>query len=309
MKRVLLTGGTGFVGRHCVPRLVESGWETHCVTSVPSSPPAELDGAVWHRANLLDPAQLTELVRNVRPTALLHLAWYAKPGAFWTANENFDWLAASIHLVREFVAAGGQRFVGVGTCAEYDWSGGICDEATTPCRPSTLYGASKAALNVVAEAVTRGANVSSAWARLFFLYGPHENEQRLVPSVVRALLRGQPARCTSGEQIRDFLHVADAAAALTALLESDVQGSVNVGSGSPVAIRDVATSIARQMGAEQLLALGALPDRGGEPPLITATTARLDQEVGWRPVHTLASGLSDTIKWWQSRKTMEGDAS
>jgi nucleoside-diphosphate-sugar epimerase len=297
VKRVLITGASGFVGRHCIPHLQEHGYEVHAVSRTRSIS----TNVVWHRVDLLDARATTALIRKVEPHALLHLAWYAQPGAFWEANENFEWLTASIQLFREFADAGGERLIGVGTCAEYDWSGGHCEERRTPCVPATLYGACKHSLYLLSEAIARRENISTAWARMFFLYGPYEHSDRFIPSVIRALLQDEPAPTTSGEQERDFMHVDDVASALVSLMDSAVEGPVNIASGSPVRLRDIALNIGRTLNRERLLAIGALPSRANEPPLLTASTERLNYEVRWHPRRSLGTGLADTIRWWQSQ--------
>lgn len=97
--------------------------------------------------------------------------------------------------------------------------------------------------------------MSAAWGRIFHLFGPHEPPGRLVPAVVMALLKGEPARCTHGRQIRDFLHVEDVAAAFVALLTSDVRGTVNIGSGEPISLRHLVTRLAATVGAPQMVEL------------------------------------------------------
>src|SRR5439155_6654344 len=132
------------------------------------------------------------LLAAVRPTHLLHLAWIATPGVYWTSPENHRWVEASLHLLRCFAAGGGRRAVLTGTCAEYDWSAaGVCHETQTPLRPTTVYGVCKDELRRRAEEVCRAAGVSLAWARLFFLYGPGEHPARLFPGVVQALRAGR----------------------------------------------------------------------------------------------------------------------
>jgi nucleoside-diphosphate-sugar epimerase len=121
-----------------------------------------------------------------------------------------------------------------------------------------------------------------------------------VASVIRRLLAGERAPTSEGSQVRDFLHVEDVAAAFVALLESDVQGPVNIASGKPVAVGDLVTSIARRLSRLDLLDRGALPTPGGEPPLLVADVQRLDHEVGWRPRYDLESGLEQTIEWWRA---------
>jgi len=185
-----------------------------------------------------------------------------------------------------------------GTCAEYDWDGGILEE-TAPLRPATLYGRAKAALADLLFAAAPADGVALAWARLFFLYGPHEHPARLVPSVIVPLLKGEPALVGEGLARRDFMHVADVAAALAAVLESGHAGPVNVATGRTVAIRDVAIMIAAQIGRPELLRLGARPTPAGEPPVLSASGARL-AALSFRPRFDLEAGLAETIDWWRN---------
>ncbi len=283
--RVLVTGGGGFIGRHAVPLLRARGFEVLAPSHA--------------EADLLAPGVAAALVARLRPTHLLHLAWNATPGRFWTAPDNLDWVAASLALHRAFAAAGGRRAVCAGTCAEYDWSHAELDEATTPCTPATLYGTAKDALRRLLMASPEG--VSLAWGRVFFLYGPGEAPGRLVSDVVTALLAGQEARCGEGLVQRDFMHVADVAGALVALLASDVTGPVNIASGECLPLRRVIDEAARQIGRPDLLRYGARPSPPGEPTRLAAATRRLREEVGFTPRFPLDAGLADTIAWWRGR--------
>lgn len=149
---------------------------------------------------------------------------------------------------------------------------------------------------------------SSAWGRLFFLYGPFEAPGRFVASLVLCLLRGEPAQMTAGAQRRDFLHAADAGAAFAALADSRVTGAVNVASGRSVALADLAREIARRIGREDLLRIGALAMPAGEPPSLVADVGRLRDEVGWSPGIELGDGLDRMIAWWRERYEQPLDA-
>lgn len=302
MKKVLITGATGFIGQHAVPALLARGFAVEAVSrTAPAGAPTP--GVRWHAADLLDDAQAAQVVARVRPTHLLHFAWFAVPGQYWTSPENLRWTGASLALIQSFIECRGRRVVVAGSCAEYDWQMGNCSESDTPLRPATLYGSCKHALHMALEALARERGLDVGWGRIFFLYGPFEHPHRLVSSVIRALLTGQPADCSSGTQIRDFLHVQDVADAFAALLDSSVTGAVNIGSGRPVTVKEVVQTIADQMGRSELVRLGARP---ADPvPALTADTRRLREELEWQPRYDLQTGLAQTISWWRAQLARE----
>lgn len=302
MKTALVTGAAGFIGRHCLLPLMARGYDVHAVTV--NTPPNGPPDVVWHSADLLDPAQARALVRAVQPSHLLHLAWYVEHGKYWTSPENVRWIQASLELAQAFVAAGGERMVTAGTSAEYDWRYGWCVENLTPLEPTSLYGASKHALNVALSAYAAQTGLSAAWARVFFAYGPGESQARLVPSVTRALLRRQPAPMSHGRQRRDFLYVTDVGDAFAALVDSAVTGPVNIASGVPVALRSVACAIADVLDARDLIRFGVLPTAPDDPPLVAGSPRRLRDEVGWQPRYSLAEGIGETIAWWRTHSEL-----
>ncbi len=295
IKRVLVTGATGFIGRQSLAPLLARGFEVHAVTSHPLVRPS----GNWHQADLLQAPQVAALLETVRPTHLLHFAWYAKHGEFWTSAENLRWVQASLDLLRQFQRHGGERVVMAGTCAEYDWGHGTCVEATTPIVPISLYGTAKQALSLILASFAATTGLSAAWGRIFLVYGPFEHPDRLVAAVCRALLKGEPALCSHGEQVRDLLFATDAADAFAALLDSPVSGTVNVASGQPMALDVVVRAIADLLGRPDLLRFGALATAPDDPPRLVADTARLNQELGWYPQTGLTQGLQETIAWWR----------
>jgi nucleoside-diphosphate-sugar epimerase len=206
-----------------------------------------------------------------------------------------------MELVEQFVAEGGRRVVVAGTCYEYDQRYGWCHEQRTPTNPDSIYGVCKNALRQMLSAYCQSVDVSFAWPRIFFLFGPHEHPNRLVPSVIRSLLNGEPAKCSHGRQLRDFLYVEDLAEALVALCESDVQNEINIGSGEPMTLAQIVTRIGDLMERPDLIELGALPSRAMEAPFVAADIARAHELLHWSPKHKLNTSLEDTIAWWQGQ--------
>jgi nucleoside-diphosphate-sugar epimerase len=313
-KRVLVSGAGGFIGRWSVPSLLGLGYDVHAVLSGNASrdSPKELEGATLHFADLLDAPSVAALMSETRPTHLLHFAWIATPGLYWQSAENFRWAAASEHLLRCFGARGGRRVLMAGSCAEYDWSRvEMCDELLSPLAddgtaPMSPYAASKIGLQKTLADVGRREHLSTAWGRIFFQFGPYEHPDRLVPFVICNLLQGRAAPCSHGRQIRSFLHVADVGAAFAAVLDSALEGPVNIGSDEPVALADLVERIGRQIGRQDLVQLGARPAAAYEPPVLVPDVHRLRDEAEWRPRFTLNEALSDTVAWW--RRTLADSA-
>jgi nucleoside-diphosphate-sugar epimerase len=297
MKRILVTGATGCIGRHALPRLVAGGWDVHALSSGRATP--EVAGVTLHVSVLLPPGAGARAIASIRPEALLHLAWFVAPGRWAVAPANLDWVPASLELVRAFADAGGQRLVGAGSGLEYDWNYGYCSERRTPCQPHTLYGTCKHALHLMVEDFAARAGLSAAWARIFFLYGPFEHPDRLVAFVIRSLIKGARAPCSHGMQVRDYLFADDVAAALVALVDRpDVRGAINVASGQPITLRSLAGRAGDLLGKRELIDFGAIPAAATDMPLVVADVTRLTSELGWRPAFDLDSGLGRTIEWW-----------
>jgi nucleoside-diphosphate-sugar epimerase len=268
MKRLLITGAAGFIGSRAIQPAIDAGFDVHSLTR--------------QQADLLDAGQTARVLDQIAPTHLLHFAWYVAPNDYWTSTLNDTWADASARLFRLFSERGGRRIVGIGTSAEYD-------SLHTP------YGRAK--LRAYEAAMSAG--VPAAWGRLYLVYGPGEPRERFVPTMIRTLLHGGSATCSPAGTRRDFIHVADAGAAAVAVLASDVEGAVNIGSGEATSLREVVSILTNELGHEDRIAF----DDGRPGPPVVADVARLRDEVGFRPRFTLAGGLRDSIDWWRRALT------
>ena len=297
MKKILVTGASGFIGRHTLTPLLQAGYEVHAVSFKKKK---ENETSIkWHQTDLKNSTQTQDLIGKIQPTHLLHFAWCAEPGKFWTDPENTQWVEASFNLIKKFHAQGGKRVVISGSCAEYEWNKSIYSEKATSENPATLYGKCKQELQIKVEAFCHEVDLSLCWGRIFFVYGPYEHPARLVSSIVRSLLKNEPAECPHGNQKRDLLFVEDVASGFVSILENEITGIVNIGSGEGVALKDVIKTIGDKIGRSNLIQMDTLLSPANDPPILVADTKRLTEEVGWVPKFDINTGLDRTIKWWK----------
>jgi nucleoside-diphosphate-sugar epimerase len=296
IEKVLVTGGTGFIGTPLVEALADAG---HRVFLAGRPGSRNRHGRTFIEADLLD-EHAGDTLAELRPEIAVLGAWCAEPPGYLASMDNVRWVSSTLAVVRALLGGGCRRIVGLGTCFEYDTSLGYLRESSL-LRPRTLYGACKAATCGIVAELCAQFGATFAWPRIFYQYGPREHEQRFVASTIRALLRGQRAPLTAGEQIRDFLHVDDVAAALAAVVLSGAEGPINIGSGRPVSVRELAEIIGEACGRPELLGFGDVPSRPSDPEFICADVSKL-RALGWRPRFTPRVGLVETVQWWRGHE-------
>ena len=267
---ILLTGATGFVGRQVVRALGERGCRVRPVVREGKKERLARDDAI--ESTVASPDIFAESAAWWARTCsgvdtVIHAAWYTEPGQYLQSPKNKECLSGTLRLAEGAVQAKVPRFVGIGTLFEYDLNVGRLSIAT-PLRPTTPYAQAKVdAFNALSAALPRQ-GVVFAWCRLFYLYGEGEDARRLVPYVRARLQAGEPVELSSGDQVRDFLDVRDAARMIVDVALGPEEGPVNICSGNPVTVREMAERIADEFGRRDLLRFGVRPDNPVDPPYV-----------------------------------------
>jgi nucleoside-diphosphate-sugar epimerase len=267
---ILLTGAAGFVGRQVLRVLGERGCRVRPVVRAGKQEMLARDAAI--ETIVASPDIFAESAAWWARTCsgadtVIHAAWYAEPGQYLQSPKNQECLSGTLRLAEGAAQAKVRRFVGIGTCFEYDLNAGRLS-IETPLRPSTPYAQAKVdAFNVLSAALPRQ-GVAFAWCRLFYLYGEGEDSRRLVPYVRGRLQAGEPAELSSGSQVRDFLDVREAARMIVDVALGSQEGPVNICSGKAVTVRELAERIADEFGRRDLLRFGARPDNPVDPPCV-----------------------------------------
>ena len=266
-KKFLLTGATGFVGRQILKNLLDKSYEVRVVI--------RKNKEIFFKEKNLKIEIITtdDLFKESVEwwekqckgiETIIHAAWYVEPGKYLKSLKNIDCLTGSLNLGKGAIEAGVKRFVGIGTCFEYDLSYEDLS-INTPLKPTTTYAAAKAALYTFLSKLLSSQSIEFSWCRLFYLYGEGEDERRLVPYIHKQLAEGKKVELTSGEQVRDFLNVVEVGKLIVDVATGKKSGPINICSGIPISIRQLAEKIADEYGRRDLLIFGARPDNLVDP--------------------------------------------
>jgi nucleoside-diphosphate-sugar epimerase len=273
---VLLTGATGFVGRQVLAALNERGAAVRAIVreGKQNQLAATDTESIAASRNLFaeQSAWWEEICKDV--DIVIHVAWHADPPTYLRSSKNLECLTGTLNLAKGAAQAGVRRFVGIGTCFEYDLTAGTLS-IETKLRPTTPYAGAKAAAFMALSQWLPENKVEFAWCRLFYLYGQGEDVRRLVPYLRAKLTAGEPAELTSGNQVRDYLDVRDAGRMIAETALGAVQGPVNICSGIPITVRQLAEQIADEYGRRDLLHFGIRQDNLVDPPCVIGTRGPL----------------------------------
>ena len=269
MTNILITGASGFVGKQVLKGL-ES---VECNISVVSRLDAETFSEYQNVKKCIytndlfsqNEDWLLESLAGI--DTVIHLAWYAEPKKYLSSEENLSCLVGTLNLAKAVCKSGVTRFIGVGTCAEYDTKFEVLS-TDTPLNPKNLYASCKASAFLALNSLFANYNIGFVWCRLFFLFGEGESELRLHGYIKNQISKNKIINLTSGGQVRDYMDVSDASSEIIAATLSDFSGAFNVCSGEGATVREIAQTIAREMGREDLLNFGVIKKSEFDPDKI-----------------------------------------
>jgi UDP-glucose 4-epimerase len=299
MKRLLITGATGFIGSRVLHNLVSSG---RAVTVVlrETSDTQRIQDLLSHctvvHVDLGNTLDLQKSISYLRPTQVLHLAWDGVKGADRNNDLQIRNIFNTLNLYQITKKYGCNQFVGLGSQAEYGLlSGRITESALT--RPTTLYGASKLACAQVLGRLASADGGHFCWVRLFSSYGEGDNSTWMLSYLTRELLEGRRPRLTPGEQLWDYIHVDDVATGVIAALDKCIDGVFNLGSGKARPIREIVKILRDMIDVSLPLGFGELPYRDDQVMHLEADITALSLATGWSPTIELEEGLSRLVEW------------
>ena len=306
MKRVLITGASGFVGANLARRLLREGHELHLLLrrSHQSWRLDEIASHVEvHEADLEDAGRVGGVVRAVRPEWVFHLAAY---GAYSSQTGFARMVATNVvggaALIDACVETGPEVFIQTGSSSEYGYKGHPAVEEE-PVQPNSHYAISKAAATHYCQYTARAAGINAIAVRLYSIYGPYEEPTRLVPALLVHALQGSLPPLVSPRIARDFVYVEDAVDAMLELAAAPriPRGAVyNICTGRQITLERV-VNITRQLRAVPAEPVwSSMERRSWDTETWVGSPAALEAATGWVAPTRLEEGLRLTIEWLQS---------
>lgn len=276
-KKVILTGATGLIGKEAIKPLLDCGFEVFALTIDKANTDC---GIKWINCNIFDEHSVQNVFTEIKPEYLLHFAWIAT-GDYLMSDINYKFIDASLNMFQEFKNNGGKRAIFAGTCFEYKFKDEPLKE-TDELNPLSVYAKCKNELRQRAQEYAVKNSVSFAWGRIFYVYGHGENEKRLVPHIIKSLRNNNEVMISVADAVRDYMYSKTIAEAFVKLLESNVEGCVNICSAKPIKIRKIAEIIAEKLNKEHLVKYtNDLTIQ--QPVIICGDNSRLVNEVKFRP--------------------------
>ncbi len=292
--KILLTGPTGFIGPAFIRLALSRGHQIAGLIipseSVPSDLPPSKDLS-WLRGTLQEAPW--EQISAFGPDVCVHMAWITTPGVYLESPENLRFLDASISFLRKLRELGVVHIFGLGTCVEYQITNQPLSEERTPIVPTTTYARCKNELRLTMEADARQHGFVFCWGRVFYPYGPREHPSRLCSSIIQKLARDEKIVLKTPGSTKDYIYIDDLAIALLTVLGKKFRGTINLGTGIGVSVREIAQALGEMMGKPHLIEEANLPEID---PLgfVVADASRLHQ-LGWQPSHDLRQGLQKLL--------------
>jgi nucleoside-diphosphate-sugar epimerase len=269
--KVLITGGTGFLGGAIARLALTSGSEVAVLTRSPGK--TFLPESVTKiGGGLANPDW--SAIEEFAPDICFHCAWVAAPGVYLTSPENVHLAEQTLDFAKNLISRNLKKFIGFGTCLEYECSFEPLNEGSKRSSDQTPYVVAKGKVLDGLESATNGC---FAWLRIFYAYGPGEHEKRFISYAARLLGRNETLHINRPKDIVDYIHVRDIASAAAVVAgNGDAKGVFNVGSGTARTVHDVAMSVARFFNRPKAVICGSQDD----PVCRVANSTRL-QNMGW----------------------------
>lgn len=264
-KKVLVTGIGGLIGKELETPLKNAGFEIYAIST-------SKKGQNIFNGNLFDTNFVKNVLCEIKPQYLLNFAWKTVDD-YLTTPDNYFYLTSSINLLYHFKKNKGKRFVSAGTCFEYNFKNEPLKETDKLFPQRNAYTYCKNTMREISEKYSKNNNISYAHGRIFYVYGKEENKNRLGGRLINNLKNNEPVIIKDGYLIRDYMCNKDIASAFVRLLDSDIEGPVNICTGKGITISEFANKYANKFQKTEFLKFEKT--NTNQPPIIVGDNSKL----------------------------------
>lgn len=295
-RKVLVTGGAGFIGANLVRRLISQNFQVHALIrpDTNTSKIADiLSRLKKHEVDLREAVKLKKIVREISPEIIFHLA---ATDVFSISN-----FLGTINLISATREIDYHCFVNTGSSSEYGLKNKPMVESDM-CKPVNFYGITKLASTLYGQLEALTKNKPILTLRLFSPYGPYDTQKRLIAAAIISALKNRDIVLTSPKVVRDYIFIEDVLDAYLACIEKGHQlaGEIfNIGAGRTQTIASVVDKIIKLTNSKSQLLWNYLPQNSPEPKIWQADIAKSKKLLGWQPKHSFDSGLAKTLTWFR----------
>lgn len=294
-KRVMVTGASGFIGRQLCIKLKDLGSEIYGISRNGPKEFNEINN--WLIGDLADYDFTKSTISNVKPEIIFHLAAYVSGKrdldvVLPTYHNN---LSSTINILTASTELGIKRLVLSGSLEEPTTK----DQEKIPVSP---YAASKYASTIYGKMFNKLYGTPVTIPRIFMVYGPgKQNFEKLVPYVIRSLIRNEKPKLTSGTRQIDWIYIDDIVEGLMRMgITEGIEGkAIDLGSGSQYSVKEVAQKIKNIIGGNTEIDFGEVPDREFER-IRKADLGNTKKLLDWEPIIDIDEGLNKTVRWFEN---------
>jgi nucleoside-diphosphate-sugar epimerase len=309
LKRVLVTGASGFIGSNLGRRLVAEGHDVHVILRSQHSPWRLIDaqGLSVHQADLSDGESVIRAVQEIRPDWIFHLAAHGAYSSQSSLPEMIEAnLLGTVNLVQACLDSGFESFVNTGSSSEYGFRDDAPAEAD-PIQPNSPYAVTKAAATLFCGYAARKHGARIRTLRLYSVYGPWEEPTRLIPTLIVRGLGNRLPVLVEPEVARDFVYVEDVCDAYLAVAgntTAEPDAVFNIGTGVQSSLEQVVSVARRLLAIDVEARWGSMPNRMWDTTSWVADSRKIKRELGWEPSHAFEAGLAATIDWFRANPSL-----
>ena len=304
-KRLLVAGGTGFIGRYAVIKGVNSGYQVTVIARKLPIDSEKIQNVDYISADIANYHDVYSAIGLKKFTHVINLSGNINHATLENGGKEVieSHFIGLMNLIRSLNRDFLQSFVQIGSSDEY----GNCDAPQNEdheCSPSSNYAFAKLCANNFLMMLHKTEQFPAIMVRLFLVFGPKQNSQRFLPQVIRSCLADKNFSVSKGEQLRDFCFVEDAVDGIFFALESkELFGNIfNIASGKPIKIKDMVNRIISLIGTGHPV-FGAIPYRENENMHLYANVSKANKFLNWKASANLVNSLNKTIDYYRSLKS------